>query len=253
MPRVEVREVLELLARGQMSPDEAHELLIRAPLIDLGFARLDTGRLGRQGIPEAVLAEGKTPEQVVSIVSALREQAQGTVLVTRADRDVRAAVRAVHSDVEEDAEGRLLWLARDTPAPAGTIAIVSAGTADGQVVREVAGCARLFGVNLRTQEDVGVAGLHRLLPALEDLRSSDCVVVVAGHDAALASVVGGLVAVPVIGVPTSNGYGVAAGGVTALLSMLSSCAAGVAVVNIDDGFGAAVVASRIARAAAGAP
>ncbi len=253
MRRVDVRVVLEQLARGELSPDEAHEYVVRAPLIDLGFARLDTGRIERQGVPEAILAEGKTPEQVLAIVSALHERAQGTILVTRADAEVRAAVRAVHGDVEDDAVGRLLWIARDTPAPAGTVAIVSAGTADGPVVREVAICARLFGVATRVQEDVGVAGLHRLLPALDDLRSADCVVVVAGHDAALASVVGGLVSAPVIAVPTSTGYGVAAGGFAALLSMLSSCAAGVAVVNIDDGFGAASIAARIARAAAGAP
>ena len=120
------------------------------------------------------------------------------------------------------------------------------------MVREIAACARLLGVHVTVQEDVGVAGLHRLALALDDLRAADCVVVVAGQDAALASVVGGLVATPVIGVPTSTGYGAAAGGITALLSMLTSCAPGVAVVNIDDGFGAAVVAARIARAAAGA-
>ena len=155
-------------------------------------------------------------------------------------------------EVQEDASARLLWIARDAPAPAGTVTIVSAGTADGPVVREVAACTRLFGAGVRVQEDVGVAGRHRVMLALDDLRAADCVVVVAGHDAALASVVGGLVAAPVIAVPTSTGYGVAAGGVSALLSMLSSCAPGVAVVNIDDGFGAATIAARIARAAAGA-
>ncbi|MGO9903114.1 MAG: nickel pincer cofactor biosynthesis protein LarB [Solirubrobacteraceae bacterium] len=253
MFRAEVREALELLARGELSPDEVEELIVRAPVIDLGFARLDAHRAARQGVPEAVLAEGKTPEQVVAIVSALRERGQETILVTRAAPEVRAIVRAVLPDVEEDAEARLLWIARNTPAPAGTVAIVSAGTADGPVVREVAACAQLFGVHVRVQEDVGVAGLHRLVLALEDLRAADCVVVVAGHDAALASVVGGLLATPVIAVPTSTGYGVAAGGIAALLSMLSSCAAGVAVVNIDDGFGAASIAARIARAAAGAP
>jgi pyridinium-3,5-biscarboxylic acid mononucleotide synthase len=221
-------------------------------LIDLGFARLDAGRGARQGVPEAVLAEGKTPHQVAEIVSALLEQGQETILVTRADEEVRAAVRAAVGQLEEDAEARLVWVARGVPDPAGTVAVVSAGTADRPVVREVAACARLLGTHVRVQEDVGVAGLHRLELALEDLRAADCVVVVAGHDAALASVVGGLVASPVIAVPTSTGYGVAAGGIPALLAMLTSCAPGVAVVNIDDGFGAATIAARIARAAASA-
>jgi NCAIR mutase (PurE)-related protein len=252
MSRAEVREVIELLARGELSPQAAEERLARAPLLDLGFARLDARRGERQGVPEAVLAEGKAPEQVVAIVAALLERGHETILVTRAAAEVRAAVRAAVSGVHEDAEARLLWVARDVPPAAGTVTVASAGTADGPVVREAAACARLFGVHVRVQEDVGVAGLHRLALALEDLRSADCVVVVAGQDAALASVVGGLVATPVIAVPTSTGYGVAAGGIPALLSMLTSCAAGVAVVNIDDGFGAATIAARIARAAQGA-
>jgi pyridinium-3,5-biscarboxylic acid mononucleotide synthase len=252
MSRSELREVVEQLARGELSPQAAEERLARAPLLDLGFARLDARRGERQGVPEAVLAEGKAPEQVVAIVSALLERGHETILVTRADTVVRSAVRARVGDVEEDADARLLWIARDVPAPAGTVTVVSAGTADGPVVNEVAVCARLFGAGVRVQEDVGVAGLHRLALALDDLRAADCVVVVAGHDAALASVVGGLVAAPVIAVPTSTGYGVAAGGIPALLAMLTSCAPGVAVVNIDDGFGAATIAARIARAAAGA-
>lgn len=229
-----------------MSEDPLRELL------DLGFARLDTARGRRQGVPEAVLAEGKAPDQVVAIVRALLERGEETILVTRASAGTRAAVRAAVDGVEEDAEARLLWVARAVPEAAGIVTVVSAGTSDGPVVREVAACARLFGTHVRVQEDVGVAGLHRLALAFDDLRAADCVVVVAGQDAALASVVGGLVATPVIAVPTSTGYGVAAGGIAALLSMLTSCAAGVAVVNIDDGFGAATIAARIARAAADA-
>ena len=232
-----------------MSADELREVV---ELLDLGFARLDAARGARQGVPEAVLAEGKAPEQVVDIVRALVERGRETILVTRASAEVRAAVRAAVDGLEEDADARLLWLARDVPEPAGVVTVVSAGTSDGPVVGEVAACARLFGANVRVQEDVGVAGLHRLSLALDDLGAADCVVVVAGQDAALASVIGGLVATPVIAVPTSTGYGVAAGGIAALLSMLTSCAAGVAVVNIDDGFGAATISARIARAAAGA-
>jgi pyridinium-3,5-biscarboxylic acid mononucleotide synthase len=252
MSRADVRQVVELLTRGELSASEAVDLLARGPVLDLGFARLDTARAERQGFPEAVLAEGKSPDQVVAIVASLLERGHETILVTRAGDDVRAAVRAAVSDMEEDAEARLLWIGRDVPVPAGTVTVVSAGTSDGPVVREVTACAELFGTNVRVQEDVGVAGLHRLALAMDDLLEADCVVVVAGQDAALASVVGGLVAAPVIAVPTSTGYGAAAGGVTALLSMLTSCAAGVAVVNIDDGFGAATIATRIARAAADA-
>jgi NCAIR mutase (PurE)-related protein len=252
MPRGELREILELVARGELSAQGAQQRLASGGVIDLGFARLDASRARRQGVPEAVLAEGKTPEQVATIVASLVERGDETIIVTRADVAARAAVRAAAPNVEEDADARLMWLARNVPVAAGTIAVVSGGTSDGAVVREVAACARLLGAHATIQEDVGVAGLHRLTLALDDLRAADCVVVVAGQDAALASVVGGLVASPVIGVPTSTGYGVAAGGITALLSMLTSCAPGVAVVNIDDGFGAAVVAARIARAAAGA-
>lgn len=249
---MDVREVVRLLTRGELSPQEAEELLGSAPVLDLGFARLDTARGHRQGVPEAILAEGKSSDQVVEIVRRLVEHGRETILVTRADAAVRDAVRAAVGDTQEDAAARLLWLERDVPEPAGTVTVVSAGTSDGGVVREVAVCTRLLGAHVRVQEDVGVAGLHRLVLALDDIQAADCVVVVAGQDAALASVVGGLATTPVIALPTSTGYGVAAGGLPALLSMLTSCAPGVAVVNIDDGFGAATVASRIARAAAGA-
>lgn len=251
MTETDIRELLELLARGEISTQAVEARLIGDPLLDLGFARIDSARGLRQGVPEAVLAEGKTPGQVVEIVRTMAERGRDTVLVTRAGDDVRAAVRAALPEVEEDALARLVWIAREVPEPVGTVTIVSGGTADGPVVREAATCARLFGARVRVQEDVGVAGLHRLTLALQDLRAADCVVVVAGQDAALTSVVGGLVGAPVIGVPTSTGYGAATGGIAALLSMLASCAAGVAVVNVDDGFGAATVAARIARAAGG--
>ncbi|MDP9401291.1 MAG: nickel pincer cofactor biosynthesis protein LarB [Actinomycetota bacterium] len=250
MHAAELREVLELVARGELDPGEAGERLALAPLVDLGFARLDTQRTLRQGEPEAVLAEGKAPEHVAAIVRALLEEGTGSVLVTRADEAARAAVLAAAPEAQEDALARLAWVARDVPAVRGSVAVVSAGTSDGGVVREAAVTAGLLGTQVRVQEDVGVAGLHRLAVALPDLRAADVVVVVAGQDAALASVVGGLVAAPVIAVPTSTGYGAALGGVSALLSMLTSCAPGVAVVNVDDGFGAGTIAARIARAAA---
>jgi len=222
------------------------------PFVDLGFARVDTDREARQGAPEAIFAEGKSPEEIAGIAEALLAAGASSVLLTRADAPARAALRTVAPDAQEDERARLAWVARGVPEPAGLVAIVSGGTSDGAVVREAQVRAELLGTEVIVHRDAGVAGIHRLEPALEDLRRADCVVVVAGWDAALASVVGGLVAAPVIGVPTSTGYGATFGGVSALLSMLTSCAAGVAVVNIDDGFGAGTIAARIARAAAGA-
>jgi len=216
---------------------------------DLGFARVDTDREARQGAPEGIVAEGKTPEEIEAIARALLDGGAGSVMVTRADAEARAALRRVAPDAEEDARARLAWVARSVPEARGLVTVVSGGTSDGPVVAEARVRASLLGTEVVVHQDAGVAGLHRLAPALEDLRRADCVVVVAGWDAALASVVGGLVAAPVIGVPTSTGYGAAFGGVSALLSMLTSCAAGVAVVNIDDGFGAGTIAARIARAA----
>ena len=220
------------------------------PFVDLGFARVDTDREARQGAPEAIFAEGKTPDEVAAIATALLEGGASSVLVTRAGGAHRAALRGVAAEAQEDERARLAWVARDVPAPKGLVTIVSGGTSDGPVVRETQVRAELLGTTVIVHRDAGVAGLHRLEPALGDLRRADCVVVVAGWDAALASVVGGLVAAPVIGVPTSTGYGASFGGVSALLAMITSCAAGVAVVNIDDGFGAGTIAARIARQSA---
>ena len=249
--RADVLALLEQVARGETQPSEAAARLNDLPFRDLGFARVDTHRELRQGAPEAVLAEGKAPEEVEEIARALLEGGASSVLVTRADAEARAAVRRVAPDAQEDARARLAWIARDLPAPRGLSVIVSAGTSDGPVVTEAKVRAELLGTTVLVHSDAGVAGLHRLAPTLEDLRRADCVVVVAGQDAALASVVGGLVQAPVIAVPTSTGYGAAFGGVSALLAMLCSCAAGVAVVNIDDGFGAGTIAARIARSAHG--
>jgi pyridinium-3,5-biscarboxylic acid mononucleotide synthase len=245
-------ELLEAVESGALPATLALEQLAGLPFRDLGFARVDTHRELRQGAPEAVLAEGKSPEEVVAIVSALLDGGAGHALVTRADEQVRTAVRSALPEAEEDVRSRLVWVARALPPPCGQVTIVSGGTSDAAVVGEARVRAQLLGTSVAVQEDVGVAGLHRIEAALPDLRRADCVVVVAGQDAALASVVGGLVSAPVIGVPTSTGYGASLGGVTALLSMLVSCAAGLAVVNIDDGFGAGTIAARIARAAGGA-
>jgi NCAIR mutase (PurE)-related protein len=250
--RSELEALLDDVARGAVSPAVALERLAELPYRDLGFARVDVHRELRQGAPEAVLAEGKTPEQVAAITAALLEGGAGSVLVTRADAAARAAVKAAVPDAEEDARARAVWIARSAPEQAGLVVMVSAGTSDGPVLHEARLRAQLLGAEVVVHEDCGVAGLHRLASVLPDIARADCVVVCAGMDGALASVVGGLSAAPVIGVPTSVGYGAARGGETALHAMLCSCAAGVAVVGIDDGFGAGTVAARIARAAAGA-
>lgn len=245
--RDDLKTLLERVQSGEVEASTALERLVKLPFQDLGFARVDVHRELRQGAPEAVLAEGKTPEQVAEIVGAMLDGGAGSVLVTRADSDIRRAVRDVASDAQEHEQARLVWVARAVPEPRGVVTIVSAGTSDGPVVNEARVRAELLGTDVVVHEDVGVAGLHRIVPALPDLERADCVVVVAGMDAALGSVVGGLVAAPVIGVPTSVGYGVADGGRTALNAMLTSCAAGFAVVGIDDGFGAGTISARIAR------
>ena len=246
--RDELIELLEAVRRGEVTPEEALDRFAGLPARDLVFAQVDVHREVRQGAPEAVLAEGKTPEQVAAIATELHEAGAGSVLITRASAEVREAVRAALPGAEEDERARAVWLARSTPEPRGVVVMVSAGTSDGHVLHEARIRAELLGTTVVVHEDAGVAGLHRLAPVLPDLDRADCGVVVAGMDAALASVVGGLTAAPVIGVPTSVGYGAADGGRTALNAMLCSCAAGVAVVGIDDGFGAGTIAARIARA-----
>ena len=247
--RDDLRDLLEGVRTGETSPDDALERLAELPYRDLGFARVDVHRELRQGAPEAILAEGKTPEQVSRIFVALLEGGAGSVLATRADDAARAAVHDVVPTAEEDVLARCVWVARSVPEPRGLVAVVSAGTSDGPVVREATIRAQLLGTTVVVHEDVGVAGVHRLASALPDLERADCVVVVAGMDGALASLVGGLAQGPVIGVPTSVGYGAAFGGLAALLGMLNSCAPGVSVVNIDNGFGAAAQATKINRLA----
>jgi NCAIR mutase (PurE)-related protein len=245
--RDDLRDLLEGVRVGTTSPDEALGVLSELPFRDLGFARVDIHRELRQGAPEVVLAEGKTPEQVAAIFLALLEGGAGSVLATRADEAARVAVREVAAEAEEDEGARCIWVSRSIPEPRGLVVVISAGTSDGPIVREVRIRAELLGTSVVVHEDVGVAGVHRLAAVLPDLERADCVVVVAGMDGALASLVGGLAPGPVIGVPTSVGYGSAHGGATALNAMLASCAAGLAVVGIDDGLGAGTIAARIAR------
>lgn len=216
---------------------------------DLGYARLDTDRASRTGDPEVVYGAGKTPAQVVEILHALHEAHPGrAILATRLSEPVIEAVLAKVPDAILDEAARAVTVG-PLPEPQGTVAVVSAGTSDAPVAAEAALTARVFGAGVKIINDVGVAGLHRVLAAREELLTANCLIVVAGMEGALPSVVGGLTGVPLVAVPTSVGYGASFGGIAALLGMLNSCAPGVTVVNIDNGFGAGVFAARVARAA----
>ena len=215
---------------------------------DLGFARIDLDRERRQGLPEVVYGPGKEPAEIAAITRTLLAGNDGPVLVTRVTPAAAEHVLEATPEGAYDAAARLLvW----RPAPPGDFRVVvaSAGTADGPVAAEAAAVARAVGLDVTEVRDIGVAGLHRVLAEQPRLRDADTVIVVAGMEGALASVVGGLVACPVVAVPTSTGYGAGLEGVTALLAMLSSCASGITGVNIDSGFGAAVAAFRLARTA----
>jgi NCAIR mutase (PurE)-related protein len=246
--RDRIRTLLEQLKRGEIDTEHALEALARLPFSDVGAARVDTHRALRAGIPEVVYAPGKTPEQIVEIVRTLRE-AEQDVLVTRAEAGTAARVQDALAAGDYEPVGRTLWFgpAEVATVGKGTIAVVCAGTADLPVATEAATVARRFGNKVDVLADVGVAGIHRLLAANDLLRSARVLIAVAGMEGALPSVVGGLVDKPVIAVPTSVGYGAAFGGIAALLGMLTSCASNVTVVNIDNGFGAAYVATLINR------
>jgi len=217
------------------------------PLVDLGFAKVDTHRAHRTGDPEVVFAQGKAPAQTLSIMRTLqRAHPERAVLATRVDEATAALLKANLPDVVVDPLGRTAVVG-PLPPSGGTVLVICAGTSDLPVAAEAATTARVYGAEAQTISDVGVAGIHRLLAVREQLQTADALVVVAGMEGALPSVVGGLTGVPVVAVPTSVGYGASFGGLAALLAMLNSCAPGVTVVNIDNGFGAAVHASRIAR------
>jgi NCAIR mutase (PurE)-related protein len=245
MDRDHLRALLESVRDGSVAPDAALEALSDVPFVDTEHARVDTHRALRHGLPEVIYAPGKTPEQIVEVMAVLRRNRQD-VLVTRLDADTAAIVSA---GGEYDPRSRLLWAGRrEVPIEGkGTVAVVCAGTADLPVAAEAEGVARRFGNKVEALRDVGVAGIHRLLESSALLRSARVLIVVAGMEGALPSVVGGMVDKPVIAVPTSVGYGASFGGVAALLGMLTSCASNVTVVNIDNGFGAAYVATLVNR------
>ena len=254
MNQAELLKILESVKAGELTPDKAIERLKHLPFEDLGFAKVDHHRALRQGFAEVVLGKGKTPQQVAEIVRAMlrKKDSRHNILVTRADKKIFAAVkRAAGKDAHNAKFYELsgaITIERNTEITGkGSILVVSAGTSDIPVAEEALLTARMMGNRAEHLYDVGVAGIHRLLDHREKLTQARVIICVAGMEGALPSVVGGLVAVPVIAVPTSVGYGASFGGVAALLGMLNSCASNVTVVNIDNGFGAACVASCINR------
>jgi pyridinium-3,5-biscarboxylic acid mononucleotide synthase len=246
MDKDRLNEVLKAVAAGTITPSDAAEQLARLPFEDLGFAKVDLHRALRQGMPEVIFCPRKTPEQIVSIAQRLRS-AHKLVVASRVSSEQAAAVLAILPDGEYDtASNTICWGELPNIEDSKTyVAVVSAGTADLSVAAEACAILRCAGIAVKQINDVGVAGVHRLIPFLDEIRSACAVIVIAGMDGALPSVVGGLVDVPVIAVPTSVGYGASFDGLAALLAMLNSCASGLTVVNIDNGFGAAFAAVRI--------
>ena len=247
MDKGEARALLAAVADGSLAPDDALDRLATAPYDALADSLVDVHRELRTGDPEVVYGAGKSTGQVLAVVASLRAAGTRAVLVTRASPDAVAALADAYDVVK--VEGATVAIGV-LPAPRGTVALLAAGTSDGAVAAEAALTARVFGARVERVDDVGVAGLHRLLAARPALDRADCVLIVAGMDGALPSVVGGLIGTPLVAVPTSVGYGASFGGLAALLTMLNSCAPGVAVVNIDNGFGAGVFAARVARGSA---
>jgi pyridinium-3,5-biscarboxylic acid mononucleotide synthase len=250
MNQLELLKILELVKAGELPPAKAIERLKHLPFEDLGFAKVDHHRALRQGFAEVILGKGKTPQQVAAIVKAMLRQkdSRQNILVTRADSKMFAAVKKLNRAAKFHPLSGVITIQRSTEITGkGSILVVSAGTSDIPVAEEALLTARMMGNRVEHLYDVGVAGIHRLLEHREKLTQARVIICVAGMEGALPSVVGGLVPVPVIAVPTSVGYGASFGGVAALLGMLNSCASNVTVVNIDNGFGAACVASCINR------
>jgi pyridinium-3,5-biscarboxylic acid mononucleotide synthase len=245
----EVKILLAGVQDGTVAVEDAVAALQQPPLEDLGFARLDTHRELRQGLPEVIYAESKTPAQVLAIAGRLLAATTSAVLATRVPPDTAAALLEAHPDAVHHAGSRVVVLRRAKPpgGALGTIAILAAGTSDIPVAEEASVTAEAQGAIVEQVIDVGVAGVHRVLAVEPLLRRADVVIVVAGMEGALASLVGGITPAPVVAVPTSVGYGSSFQGLAALLGMLNSCAAGVTVTNIDNGFGAAMAALRLLR------
>lgn len=244
----QLRDLLELVQSGRMNLDDAVHRLKKLPFDDLGYAKIDYHRCVRQGVPEVIYCEGKSLAQIEGIVTRISRH-HCNILATRASREVYEAIKKTECQCRYHEEARIVIVNPREVEKIGNVAVVSAGTSDTPVAEEAAVTAETLGNSVNRIYDVGVAGIHRLLHRCDDLFKANVAVVVAGMEGALASVVGGLVCCPVIGVPTSIGYGASFGGVAALLSMLNSCASGVSVVNIDNGFGAGYQASLINKIA----
>ena len=251
MDRKHLVDLLSQVREGAMSIEGALERLRSLPFENLGYARVDSHRCVRTGVPEVIFCNGKSVEQIQGIVRSLSRH-HVNVLATWAMPEVFDAIQQTGAECRYHEMARIAVINPKPVEALGSVVVVSAGTADLRVAEEAAVTAEVLGSRVTRLYDVGVAGIHRLLNVMEELLSANAIVVVAGMEGALASVVGGLVSCPVIGVPTSIGYGASFGGVAALLSMLNSCAAGVSVVNIDNGFGAGYQAALINRIATGA-
>ena len=241
----EIRRTLEAVRDGSLSVNEALLQIKEQPFVDIGYAKVDLHRKVRQGAAEVIYGAGKTPEQIVGILNVLQEQGAGTILVTRLSPEAAVQVEKHHALDYHEGAGIGILGPLPTPDGLGSIVIATGGTSDIPVAEEAALTAEALGNRVVRLYDAGVAGIHRLFAGMDDLVKARAVIAVAGMEGALASVVGGLVDCPVLAVPTSVGYGASFGGVTALLAMLNSCASGVSVVNIDNGFGAGFLANRI--------
>lgn len=245
-----MKVLLRGVERGQISIDEAVRSLTALPVEDIDMARIDVHRELRQGMPEAIYAEGKTAEQVAKIAEVLLERNTGPILATRVPAEMALELLHRFPQAAHHGQARVVVFREQSDKSVGNIAVVCAGTSDLPVAEEAAVVAGSAGARVDRITDVGVAGLHRLLAVQDRLNEADVVIVIAGMEGALASLVGGVTASPVVAVPTSVGYGASFEGLAALLAMLNSCSAGIAVMNIDNGFGAAMFAMRLLRAAA---
>ena len=241
-----IKSILEKVKNGECGIDEAAGLISSRPYEDLGYAKVDMDRKARQGVNEVIYGSGKTAEQIAGIASAMVAKSCENILVTRIDKEkAEAVMNSLNLETEYHADARILIVNPADVKKTGKIVIASGGTSDMPVCEEAAITAEILGNNVVRLYDSGVAGIHRLLSQKDVIESARVIIAVAGMEGALASVIGGLCSCPVIAVPTSVGYGANFGGLSALLSMLNSCASGVSVVNIDNGFGAAFIASRI--------
>ena len=241
---MDTREILEQLQKGQITLDQADGLLRRQPYEELGYAKLDMHRKVRSGCAEVIFCQGKADDHLLSIFSHLYE-ADGEVFGTRANEHQYALIREKFPQVSYDDKSHIIKIEKEDKKHIGSIAVCTAGTADIPVAEEAAQTAEYFGSHVERIYDVGVSGIHRLFSQLDLIQSANCVIAVAGMEGALASVLGGLVDKPVIAVPTSVGYGACMEGLSALLTMMTSCANGIAVVNIDNGYGAGYIANQI--------